>query len=281
MAPIAIPTYRSFVKNKVFGRAADPISPLIPILSEVPATQLVKLVRYTPVSDDAVVDHIKGYVARTRDALPHQLLLEDDSPFADAFRALSSEHIDKIIEGDEETISHLFSHLPPRNSLLKVGSSYVDAFFGVVPNEGINAVRETLKKDARVEAYRDLINSSPLGAWSLRVRLQESGAFPERAELEYLIDRGVQVSDVYVLRGEIPGYNEATAHLRYFADAFSSQEAIACLEDFTPTESRNRAQKTLLGFARHNLAKEQTSALLSHVFGSIFGGHKPSSGVSE
>lgn len=241
MKNIELPTYRSIVANEVFGKKAKPL--YVPLAGKVAVTQVARLTRFKIPNQEEVVDFIRTS-AQEIDShyLEKDKPSEDDAETIYFLKSLPASEFKEILKGEKDSLHHLRNHFP--ESDLQEGSIYIEAMSGIVPNQALDAARESLEEKGS-EVYERAIERIGVKKWGLRVRLLENGGFPDNLELEYLLDRGVIDSNVFSIRGDFGDYKNVANQVRLLYRALTSPERITQIIDTSYRFLEKRAASTV------------------------------------
>ena len=223
MSEINLPGYRTIVPNEVFGKRAEPI--INPIFGEIPLTQVLRIKRFKVPTQEEVINLIiettKGIDVSS---LGKNVPSEDEDSLAYFVRSLPVSEIEDIARGERDSIDHLIRHYPERD--FQEGSTYFACFNGILPDVVLEATNGLVTKNGK-EVYDDIMKAGGKKNWTLAIRLLEDGALPYRAEIEYLLDRGVRDSFVLYAEGEFGDYQNVVNQIRTFYNTLPSLKTIS------------------------------------------------------
>jgi hypothetical protein len=266
MGEIELPSYRIIVSNEVFGKKAEPLNH--PLMGDVPATQIARLTRFRIPTKEEVIDFIRTS-AKGIDAysLGKDKPSDSDPKTVYFLKSLPASEVKDISRGNQDSLKHLGNHYPESN--LQEGRIYLGSFNGIVPNLVLDSARELMKQEG-TEVYDRAIERTGSKEWNLRIRLLANGAFPDKLELEYLLDRGVRDSDVFSAQGDFGDYQTVVNQIRVFYNVLQSPEIIAQIGDTSYHFLEQRAASTVRETAECIAARNSIGGLAG-MLGQFFG----------
>ncbi len=265
MANIELPTYRTILPNCVYGKKAEPLYHRNG--GRVSATEVAKLSRYKIPLRDRVIDFIRTSAENIEPCfLGKGEPLRTDSETVSFLKFLPKQYVKDLIKGDKNILEHLKVHYPKSN--LQEARHYIEVFNGVVPNEFLDEVRK-LRDRERSIAYERAIERVGVGEWNLKVRLLENSSFPDRLELEYLLNKGVRDCDIFSVCGDCEDYKDVANKLRLLYNILNSPELISQIEDSSCQFLEQRADSTVRGTVECITTKKISEGLMGIVGGLI------------
>ncbi|MBT3866088.1 hypothetical protein HOF78_03230 [Candidatus Woesearchaeota archaeon] len=248
MTNIELPTYRVIRTNEVFGRRSKlSDNPNVPF----ELTELVSLKKFKVPSQEEIIRFIQES-AREFDIKPlGKVELFDPNPLADYLSSLPSEEVKNIANGQDESLEHLKEH--SLETTLQRGKVYLD-------------VSNMLIKSNDLDSFP---KEGPLGNlpnnWSLRFKLSKEEKLPDRLELDYLIDRGVKVSDVFTAKGDFEDYEMVANQIRILSNTLSPSNRIAQVRDESINRLEEEASLTLGQLYQCTASKESIGGIIGEL----------------
>ena len=248
MTDIELPTYTVIRPNELFGKNSDMHHTLkIPVkLSDV-----LFLKRFKMPSQEEVIRFIQES-ARDFDTNPFgKIELGNQKPLTAYLDSLSTDVVKNISNGHVESLDSLREHSP--ESILQRGEVYLEASNILIPSHELNL----FPKEGSV------INLP--SNWSIKFKLLKGGKLPDRAELDYLVDRGVKDSDVFIVQGNFGDYERVANQIRILSGALGSSESIAQVKDYSPHFLEEEASLTVGRFLQGTSITDAIGGLSSIV----------------
>ena len=249
MPDIELPTYKNIVPNVIFEKEAKPMKH--PVLGELSATQVTKLARFRAPTQDEIIEFIiinaKEIEARSLGSSIH-LNSNSSIPVLDNYstvyflKSLPSFVIEDISKGNPEILNPLRGHCHDYNS--QADREYLMSSNKILLNVVLNSLKE-LNLNRGAKFYDQAIGATPGEEWTLRIRLLENRAFPDKSELEYLIERGVRDSDVFTVLNCFENYQDTADQIRTLYKTLVSPEIITQLKDKSSQFLEQRAILTI------------------------------------
>jgi len=268
MANIKLPTYKTLIPNEVFWRRAKSI--LDSEMGEISAREITRIIRYRIPTENETINFIR----EKADSINTQILgwnetFEDKRTTLFFLKNLPSFEIENIAKGNRESINQLKKYFPKRDLL--DGNTYLSTVNGIVPNCVLNTLEETISgNDA--EMYEDVIIKTGANRWILKIRLPECGELP-KTELQYLSNKGVRDSNLFVVRGEFEEYQIVANQIKLLYNTLNSSEMVGKVRDISNEILENCSSLAVSGVAQKieevNLIGKEINRLMDLFYGGL------------
>ncbi len=262
---IEIPTYEALIPNSTYGRKTEPVRN--PVSEEMaPATQILQLSRYVIPCEDEIINLIQS-AARdftTRSTAWENQTSQEEIPLTEFIKMIPLDEVKRISEGSKDALSHLRSHCT--KGTYQTGRTYLQFNNGVIPNEVLDPLKEIIRENGAIH-YREIVSRIGINEWYLSVRLNNKDGFPNKLELEYLLDRGVRDCDVFRVNGDYGNYQTAANQLRSLYDILNSPTNIRKITDYSDYFLKSKAATTIKEVATCLIARNAISNLAGSLMG--------------
>lgn len=267
---IQIPTYGVVFDNEFYGRKT---SGLVSHGEKIePSTELLWISKFREPTQAAVLDFTVEQAKKLKVTKSKKAKTKLDlGDILESFSFL----IDPISQKDEETLKHLKRHY--EDGGLQEGRYYLVCALGDVPDARLEEAKKFVKKKGKF-VYGECLRMFGANALKLRLRLLGDSLVPEHPELEYLVGRGVKVSDVFSVDGQCKEYQKIADLIKLIYSTFD-EEKVKKLFDWSSGALKTKAKITLNQTAQCQVAQAVARGLpdmFRNLFGqNLFGQQKP------
>ncbi len=229
MTRVEIPTYGVIAENEFYGRKTTGL--LTHGKRNEPSTEVLWISRYkTPTKEevkDFIINEARKIKAKNKKEKKEPNIFSN-FPFL----------IDLLIQKEEDLLIHLSNHYQEGD--IQSGRTYLAVRISDISDVNLDEAKKLEKKRGKT-IYKICVENCGLNQRALRVRLSENNSLPETSELEYLVDRGVRVSDVFAVHGECQDYSKIAELIRLIynsLDADKVKQIIDVSSIFTEAKAR-------------------------------------------
>ena len=239
---IKMPGYKTLISGSTYGRKAEDFAISISGRA-LPTMELFQVSTHRiPLQAEILADiqcksrEFNHLSSQNPDSQSDRDLIKE------VFESFSKENLRRIQEGDKMMSSHLEKHVPCELNDL-AGVVYFNAAGGIVPSLILDKLMEQIKRGGHL-AYTDIIEDFGEKDWYFKTVLNNN-SFPDRSEMDYLLDREVRECRLFRADGEYGSYRRLASYVRLLYNTFDSPEKINEVKDFSRAFLSNTSIVTL------------------------------------
>ncbi|MEK6945534.1 MAG: hypothetical protein AABW63_01955 [Nanoarchaeota archaeon] len=243
---IELPGYRNLIGSEMFEKVKSPGS------SSKNKTEVASLIRYKTPTPDETLNFIK--VSAQEFYSESSGLRIQRNPVQQYFRLLERSDLAELGEGRGGLFGHLNHHIDK----LDIGN-YITFWCSLIPDSKLDEIKRRIKNTKIDHTGVHQFAEKKLG---VLVRLTDEGLFPDISELEFLLARGVKISDPLKITCDSGNYQGAANRLRLIYNKLNSPETISQIKDETQSFLEKNARDAI---------KATVGCALKHAVYEVFG----------
>ncbi|MEK6918312.1 MAG: hypothetical protein AABW51_05175 [Nanoarchaeota archaeon] len=248
---IELPGYRNLIGSEMFEKVKSPES------SSKNKIEVASLIRYKTPTPDETLDFIR--VSAQEFYSESSGLRIQRNPVHQYFRLLEKSDLAELGEGR----GGLFGHLNHHVDKLETGN-YITFWCSLIPDGKLDEIKRRIRNTKMDHTGVHQFAERKLG---VLVKLTDEGLFPDISELEFLLARGVKISDPLKITRDFGNYQSAAGRLRLIYNNFNFHEAIAQIKDETQSFLEKNAGDAI---------KATVGCALKHAVYEVFGSGRDS-----